>query len=98
MPGTKFDDLAEYRFEILAKRKRDSDGRDVYVHTGWSVVKYPWTDHEGFEPMDSPVGSGQYQSDFKQYNGFIIIEDNHVLLLNNEAVVGGDVGLPRSSS
>lgn len=87
MPATRFSDLAEYRYEVLGKRQEN--GRDVYVRTGWSLVKYPWTVFEGWEPLDSQVNPGATVSDFKQINGFIFVEDGYAF---SETGPSGDVG------
>ena len=77
MAAPKFPDTAEYRLEVLAKRTRDTDRRAVYVRTGWSLVKYPGQ-AESWEPMDlDSTGCQTYQSDFKQYNGFVFVEDGY---------------------
>ena len=81
-------DLAEYRYEILKQTNRDSDRKPVLESTGWSLVKYP-DSPESYEPMDSDVVGSNTQSDFKEYNGFIICDGNF-----NE-VTGGNVGNPR---
>lgn len=84
-------DLAQYRYKVISLTQRDSDRRPVYVETGWSIVKYPGTP-EACEPLDSDVTRGNAQSDFKEYNGFIIC-DNGVFTDGN--VTGGDVGTPK---
>lgn len=85
-------DTAEYRYIVITKGERSSDRRPVFEQTGWSIVKDPGQP-EHYEPMDSSVTGDATRSDFKEYNGFIVVDTANVI--DGAGVHGGLLGEPR---
>lgn len=85
-------DTAEYRYKIVTRSERSTDRRPIFEETGWSLVK-DYGQPEHYEPVDSPVTGDATRSDFKEYNGFIVVDNVNSVL---EGVHGGIIGEPKA--